>query len=81
MQRAASLLPDSAVVHSNYASVLAASGRYADALAATRRALELESRLCSGARGHGTPGEYGNSMTRRFTGSLRSALPAGASAA
>ena len=41
MQRAASLLPNSAVVHSNYASVLAASGRYADALAATRRALEL----------------------------------------
>jgi len=28
-------------VHSDYASVLAASGRYADALVETRRALEL----------------------------------------
>ena len=41
MQRAATLLPNSAVVHSDYASVLAASGRYADALRETRRALEL----------------------------------------
>jgi len=34
-------MPNSAVVHSNYASVLAALGRYADALRETRRALAL----------------------------------------
>jgi Flp pilus assembly protein TadD len=34
-------MPNSAVIHSDYASALAASGRYAEALVETRRALDL----------------------------------------
>jgi Tfp pilus assembly protein PilF len=40
-ERAVALRPNSAVIHTDYSSVLAASGQFADALRHVRRALEI----------------------------------------